>query len=229
MIDSMIKPQPSEGRGINSINQEGPGLQKVLMPLPAPGCGLILESIIALLRQCQHETGRVRRDGGRVKRDGGAGAGACVEERGAAAAAAAAAGGHGLGTGRTSCRLGWAAGIAFWESILVAPGARIALTKERRAGITHSRHRCGQERAGHTLEGAAPRGCYAGETEQVSRARGEERGSRLGGAWRGRGEGRGRGGYGGSHLCGVAMVDSCRRLRTMTVTLRRNSLQSYRM
>ena len=28
MIDSMIEPQPGEGRGINTINQEGPGLQK---------------------------------------------------------------------------------------------------------------------------------------------------------------------------------------------------------
>ena len=28
MIDSKIKPQPGEGRGINTINQKGPGLQK---------------------------------------------------------------------------------------------------------------------------------------------------------------------------------------------------------
>ena len=28
MIDSTIKPQPGEGGGINTINQEGPGLQK---------------------------------------------------------------------------------------------------------------------------------------------------------------------------------------------------------
>ena len=28
MIDSKIEPQPGEGRGINTINQEGPGLQK---------------------------------------------------------------------------------------------------------------------------------------------------------------------------------------------------------
>ena len=27
MIDSMIEPQPVEGRGINTISQEGPGLQ----------------------------------------------------------------------------------------------------------------------------------------------------------------------------------------------------------
>ena len=28
MIDSMIEPQPGESRGINTINEEGPGLQK---------------------------------------------------------------------------------------------------------------------------------------------------------------------------------------------------------
>ena len=28
MIDSMIEPQPGERRGINTINEEGPGLQK---------------------------------------------------------------------------------------------------------------------------------------------------------------------------------------------------------
>ena len=28
MIDSKIEPQPGEGRGINTINEEGPGLQK---------------------------------------------------------------------------------------------------------------------------------------------------------------------------------------------------------
>ena len=28
MIDSKIEPQPGEGRGIKTINQEGPGLQK---------------------------------------------------------------------------------------------------------------------------------------------------------------------------------------------------------
>ena len=28
MIDSMIEPKPGEGGGINTINQEGPGLQK---------------------------------------------------------------------------------------------------------------------------------------------------------------------------------------------------------
>ena len=28
MIDSKIEPQPGEGRGINTINQKGPGLQK---------------------------------------------------------------------------------------------------------------------------------------------------------------------------------------------------------
>ena len=28
MIDSMIEPQPGEGCGINTINQDGPGLQK---------------------------------------------------------------------------------------------------------------------------------------------------------------------------------------------------------
>ena len=28
MIDSKTKPQPGEGRGINTVNQKGPGLQK---------------------------------------------------------------------------------------------------------------------------------------------------------------------------------------------------------
>ena len=37
MIDSMIEPQPGEGRGINTINQEGPGLQK-----EAPDAGAAL-------------------------------------------------------------------------------------------------------------------------------------------------------------------------------------------
>jgi hypothetical protein len=36
MIDSMIEPQPGERRGINTINEEGPGLQKRRSPTPAP-------------------------------------------------------------------------------------------------------------------------------------------------------------------------------------------------
>ena len=34
MIDSMIEPQPVEGRGINTISQEGPGLQNKETPAP---------------------------------------------------------------------------------------------------------------------------------------------------------------------------------------------------
>ena len=37
MIDSMIEPQPGEGRGINTINQEGPGLQKEDASAALPG------------------------------------------------------------------------------------------------------------------------------------------------------------------------------------------------
>ena len=54
MIDSMIEPKPGEGRGINTINQEGPGLQK-----EEPDAGAALSGCDPDF-ECAEETEQVR-------------------------------------------------------------------------------------------------------------------------------------------------------------------------
>jgi hypothetical protein len=53
MIDSMIEPKPGEGGGINTINQEGPGLQK------EPDAGAALPGRDPDF-ECAEETNQVR-------------------------------------------------------------------------------------------------------------------------------------------------------------------------
>ena len=52
MIDSMTEPKPGEGGGINTINQEGPGLQKEEPDAALPGRAPDFE--------CAEEKGQVR-------------------------------------------------------------------------------------------------------------------------------------------------------------------------